>query len=352
MAILKLFENNKSLLNFNKIIKYNRFSCLKNNNSKSLLVFQQYRLNSTSNPNNKNDKINKSNSLNRNKELKAKARLNLPPSFRTSHPLPKNQISESELNQINNSNNDNNDNQIQPITFKNPWWTPFLKLGVVFVPFFIFGIGYITYETMNNRPVFFPLWINSSVPLDKAIGFENIDVEMLKEVARSNLLRRLNMNHEIREYFGLPITLSNDYESFDIRIEYNKLAVEGIELDFRKNWFKPIVKYREIDTPILPSNINKYVQPLKMRTDNGDIDQDPDQDSLFIDDNADYKIKIRGTIKIVNELIHRIEPGSGKITFDAEVELDHTRLMKITGCLMHFRNKNGSGSGGTLERLW
>lgn len=293
----------------------------------------------------------------KNKRETAKLRLNLPPSFRSSHPLPKNQITDLEREQIqsgsggnNNEGNENgNRSDPQPITYKTPWWVPFLKLGIVFVPFFVCGVGYIGYETYNDRPVFFPLWINSSVPLEHAIGFENIDVEMLKEVAKTNLMRRLNMNHEIREYFGLPITLS-DYESFDVRVEYNKLAVEGIEVDFRKSWFNPTIKYREIDTPVLPTNINKYVQPLKARV-GGDVDEDPDQDAIFSKE-VDYKIKIRATIKIINEKLHRIEPGSGRVTFDAEVELDHTRMMKITGAMMHFKNKNGSGSGGTLERLW
>lgn len=288
------------------------------------------------------------------KQEKARSRLNLPPSFRSSHPLPKNQLTDLEREKIQSGNGKSGNSSdradsLQPIVYQNPWWTPLLKLGVVFVPFFVVGIGYIAYETYNGRAVFFPFWINSSVPLDHAVGFENIDVEMLKEVARSNLLRRLNMNHEIREYFGLPITLS-DYESFDVRIQYNKLAVEGIELDFRRSWFKPEFRYREIDTPVLPTNVNKYVQPLKQRV-GGDVDEDPDQDSIFAKD-MDYKIKIRATIKVVNEVLHRIEPGSGRITFDAEVELDHTRLMKITSALMHFRNKDGSGSGGTLERLW
>ncbi|KAG0682464.1 hypothetical protein C6P40_001500 [Pichia californica] len=360
--------------NLNNILKYSRYQC-----SLKQSIQTQFRFNSSSSNNNNNNnyknnisdsgnnEINKKSIENaRNKETIAKSRLNLPPSFRSSHPLPKNQISEEELKQIqsnnnsnnndNNNNNNNNNNgkssEPQQIIYKAPWWQPLLKLSVVFVPCFVFGIGYIVYETYNDRPVFFPLWINSSVPLENAIGFENIDIEMLKEVARSNLLRRLNINHEIREYFGLPITLADDYETFDVRVEYNKLAVEGIELDFRKNWFKPTIKYREIDTPVLPTNINKYVQPLKMRGDMSGIDEDPDQDNIIFNENADYKIKIRGTIDVINEKIHRIEPGSGKITFDAEVDLDHTRLMKITGALMHFRNKNGSGSGGTLERLW
>jgi hypothetical protein len=279
--------------------------------------------------------------------------------------MPQNQITDAERERIQNGNGDGsnltgdneasdgngggNGSQPAPIVFKNPWWAPLLKLAVVFVPCIVVGAGYIVYETINDRPVFFPLWINSSVPLDQARGFENVDVEALKEIAKSILERRLNMNHDIREYFGLPVTLG-EYESFDVRVEYNRLAVEGIELDFRKSWFKPIVRYREIDTPELPSNINKYVQPLKERV-GGDIDEDPDQDSMFVKE-VDYKIKIRGTIQIINEKIHRIEPGSGRITFDAEVELDHTRLMKIVGALMHYKNKNGSGSGGTLERLW
>lgn len=295
----------------------------------------------------------------KNSKNNSQSRLNLPPSFRSSRPLPKNQISDIERQNIQSGNSDlsnfgtddsNSNMTPQQVVFKNPWWTPLLKLGVVFVPAFIFGIGYITYETYNNRPVFFPLWINSSVPLDHATGFETVDTEMLKEVAKNNLMRRLNINHEIRDYFGLPITLG-DYETFDVRIEYNKLAVEGIEIDFRKSWFNPIIRYREIDTPTLPSNVNKYVQPLKARVGAGGIDEDPDQDSLFIKE-VDYKIKIRATIAVINETLHRIEPGSGRITFDAEVELDHTRLMKITGAMMHFKNRNGSGSGGTLERLW
>lgn len=290
----------------------------------------------------------------KNKQNTAKSRLNLPPSFRSSHPLPKNQVTdfEREKIQLGNNGNDSSSGQSdppQPIVYTNPWWTPLLKLGVVFVPFIVVGIGYIAYETYNDRAVFFPLWINSSVPLDHAVGFENIDVDMLKEVAKTNLLRRLNVNHEIREYFGLPITLS-DYELFDVRIQYNKLAVEGVELDFRKSWLKPIIRYREIDTPVLPNNVNKYVQPLKARV-GGGVDEDPEQDSIFAKD-MEYKIKIRATIKVANEVLHRIEPGSGRITFDAEVELDHTRLMKITSALMHFRNKGGSGSGGTLEKLW
>lgn len=295
---------------------------------------------------------NKSDQNAKNKQKIAKSRLNLPPSFRSSHPLPKNQVTDFEREKIQLENNSYDSGQKippQPIVYKNPWWTPLLKLGVVFVPFFVVGIGYVAYETYNDRAVFFPLWINSSVPLSHAAGFENVDVDMLKEVAKTNLLRRLNVNHEIREYFGLPITLS-DYELFDVRIQYNKLAVEGVELDFRKSWLKPIIRYREIDTPVLPNNVNKYVQPLKARV-GGGVDEDPEQDSIFAKD-MEYKIKIRATIKVANEVLHRIEPGSGRITFDAEVELDHTRLMKITSALMHFRNKGGSGSGGTLEKLW
>lgn len=213
----------------------------------------------------------------------------------------------------------------------------------------LIALSYIIYQTINNKTVFFPIRFNSAIPLENALGFENIDVDMLKSVSKNNLIRRLNMNHEIRNYFGLPITLG-EYQSFDILIEYDNLAVEGYELDFRKSWFHPIVKFKEIETPILPPNINNYLQPLKVRIDN-DIDESPDQNSMFLKD-INYKIKIRATIDIINEKIDRIEPGSGKITFDAEVELDHTRLLKITGALMHFKNKGGSGSGGTLERLW
>lgn len=292
----------------------------------------------------------KSNTSPKSNQNNIKNRLNLPPSFRSSRPLPQNQLSDLEREKIQKgSGNDSELSSPKQITYKAPWWIPLLKLSVVFIPFLMVGSGYIIYETVNNRPVFFPLWINSSVPLQDADGFANVDIEMLKDVAKNILSRRLNINHEIREYFGLPITLG-DYEFFDVRIEYNKLAVEGIELDFRKSWFKPTIKYREIKTPSLPTNINKYIQPLRARL-NGEIDEDPEQDSVFITE-VDYKIKIRATIKVVNEVLHRIEPGSGRITFDAEVELDHTRMMKIVGALMHFKNKNNTGSGGTLERLW
>lgn len=292
------------------------------------------------------------------KHTNPKSRLNLPPSFQSSRPLPKNSLSDSEREQIQTGGSGSKEDgestgksssSPQPITYKAPWWVPLLKLSVVFVPFLVVSVGYIAYETYNNRAVFFPFWVNSSVPLDQADGFENVDIDMLKEISKATLERRLNINHEIREYFGLPITLG-DYETFDVRIEYNRLSVEGVEIDFRKSWLNPTVKFREIETPTLPTNINKYIQPLKARV-GGGVDEDPEQDSVFIKQ-VDYKIKIRATIKVVNEVLHRIEPGSGRITFDAEVELDHTRLIKIVGALMHFKNKNGSGSGGTLERLW
>lgn len=285
------------------------------------------------------------NKLPNNSNSNSKSRLNLPPSFRSSRPI-QNQISDIEKERINNSTPTN---QEIPITYKKPWWIPLLKIAVVVLPCLIVGSGYIIYETVNNRTVFFPFKINSVVPLNEAKGFENVDLELLKSTATEILLRRLNINHEVREYIGLPISLGQ-YESFDVSVKYNKLAVEGIELDFRKSWIHPSIKYREIDTPQLPPNINKYVQPLKERV-SGGIDEDPDQDSIFLKE-VDYKLIIRATIPIIHEKLHRIEPGSAKITFDAEVELDHTRLMKIVSALLHFRNKNGTGSGGTLEKLW
>ncbi|TID30782.1 hypothetical protein CANINC_000698 [Pichia inconspicua] len=278
----------------------------------------------------------------------SKDRLNLPPSFKSSKPLPQNTLTDADKERIQNASSTHI--EPTPITYKRPWWIPLLKFGVVFVPFFICGAGYIIYETVNGRPVFLPLWVNSSVPLEKAIGFENIDVEALKAVCEETLVKRLNMNHLIKEYFGLPVELG-EYESFDVRIQYNRLAIEGIELDFRRSWFKPIFKWREIDTPALPPNINKYIQPLKARVGDGGVDEDPDQEVMYIKE-INYKIMIRATIKVVNEKIHRIEPGTGRITFDAEIDLDHTKYVKIVGALMHFKNINNTGSGGTLERLW
>lgn len=276
-----------------------------------------------------------------------KERLNLPPSFRSSKPLPQNAISDADRVKIQNSDIKPTD-PVQ-VSYKRPWWQPLLKLSVVFVPFLVCGAGYIIYETVNDRPVFLPLWINSSVPLEKAIGFENVDVETLKAICEETLIKRLNMNHQVREYFGLPVELG-EYESFEVRVEYNKLAIEGIELDFRRSWINPKVSFREIDTPSLPPNINKYIQPLKARV-GGGIDEDPEQDSMYIKD-VDYKLKARGTLKVVNEKLHRIEPGTGRITFDAEIDLDHTKFVKVVGALMHFKNLNNTGSGGTLERLW
>ena len=320
----------------NRLVRYNQLR---------LFSYSPYLFNKNINDinNNNNNKINTSSSNTKN-------RLNIPPSFRSSRPL-QNQLSQSEIEKIKNSNNNNNNNSnnITPITYKKPWWIPFLKIAIVLLPCLIFTSGYIIYETINNRTVFFPFKINSIIPLNELKGFENIDIELLKSTSKDILLRRLNMNHEIKEFIGLPVNLG-EFEKFDISIKFNKLSVEGIELDFRKNWLKPLINYRKIDSPQLPSNINKYIQPLKERI-NGDIDEDPEQDSIFLKE-VDYKLIIRGTIPIINEKLNRIEPGTGKITFDAEVELDHTKLMKIVSALLHFKNKNGTGSGGTLEKLW
>ncbi|GMM27940.1 hypothetical protein DAMA08_006560 [Martiniozyma asiatica (nom. inval.)] len=265
---------------------------------------------------------------------------------------PENALSEEEKKRILHAFQAGKENdptpEIEPISFKSPWYTPFLKLFIVFVPCVLAGTSYIAYETYQGKPAFFPLWVNSAVPLEKATGFEDVDIEMLKNAAKDSLWKKLNMNAAIKENFGFPLTLG-DYEEFDVKVEYTRLAFEGIEIDFTKSWW-PQLRLREIESPKLPRNVNRYIQPLKAKLD-GDIDQDPDMDSMWKEE-TDYVLKIRARVIVLNEKIHRIEPGSGRITFNAEVEFDHTRMIRITSALMHFRNKNGSGSGGTLEKLW
>lgn len=279
----------------------------------------------------------------------------LPPSFKNSKPLAQNTLTEEEKRRLAAAiaQAEKNDSQHQPQQFvvEQPWYTnPYLKLLVVFLPCVVVGVGYITYETMNDRAAFFPLYVNSAVPLEKAHGFENVDVELIKDIAKETLWRRLNMNQTIRENLGLPLTLG-EYEQFDIMVEYNTLAFEGIELDFRKSWW-PVVRYREIQAPQLPKNVNKYIQPLRAAV-GGDLDEEDDIElnSIFKEEHQ-YVLKIRARVQVVDEVLDRIEPGSARITFNAEVNFDHTRLIRITSALLHFKNKEHSGSGGTLEKLW
>lgn len=279
----------------------------------------------------------------------------LPPSFKNSKPMAQNTLTEDEKRRlamaIAQAEKDDSQHQPQQFIVEKPWYTnPFLKLLVVFIPCIVVGVGYITYETLNDRPVFFPLYVNSAVPLERAYGFENVDVELIKEVAKETLGRRLNMNQAIKENLGLPLKLG-EYEQFDIMVEYNTLAFEGIELDFRNSWW-PKVTYREIQAPRLPKNVNKYIKPLRA-TVGGDLDEadEIEMNSIFKEE-LQYVLKIRARIQVVDEVLHRIEPGSARITFNAEVNFDHTRLIRITSALMHYKNKEHSGSGGTLEKLW
>lgn len=280
---------------------------------------------------------------------------NLPPSFKNSKPLAQNTLTEDEKRRLSiaiaQAEKNESENQPKQFVIERPWYTnPFFKLLVVFIPCIVVGVGYITYETLNGRPVFFPLYVNSAVPLEKAYGFENVDVELIKDVARETLSRRLNMNQTIRENLGLPLHLG-EYEQFDIMVEYNTLAFEGIELDFRKSWW-PEVRYREIQAPQLPKNVNKYIKPLRA-TAGGDLEEadEIEMNSIFKEE-LQYVLKIRARIQVIDEVLHRIEPGSARITFNAEVNFDHTRLIRITSALMHYKNKDHSGSGGTLEKLW
>ncbi|GME95337.1 unnamed protein product [Ambrosiozyma monospora] len=109
---------------------------------------------------------------------------------------------------------------------KHPLWLKFL---IFTMPIVLFLGGYVVYNTSQGKPVFLPIWFGKSVPLEKAKGIDEIDLENLKDATKEILLRRLSMNTQIRLKFGLPLQL-REFQKFDVNIEL--LICHLISMDY------------------------------------------------------------------------------------------------------------------------
>lgn len=216
------------------------------------------------------------------------------------------------------------------------------KLGIIFGSTALFLAGFVVYQTFQGKPAFFPLWFSKIVPLSRASGVENIQLEKLREATKQTLLLKLSMNTQVRLMLGLPLQLG-DFERFDVKIEYKNYTMEGYQIDCTKSWLHPKVSRRKREIVSIPENFNGILEPMR-------ADSAPDYDPIDeqYSNQRDYSILLEGRIPVLDSDTSNADKGTGSITFRGLIDFDHTKTIKLTNVIVSYKEKGSP----KITKLW
>ncbi|KAH3662462.1 hypothetical protein OGAPHI_005714 [Ogataea philodendri] len=218
-----------------------------------------------------------------------------------------------------------------------PKTTMGLTVAKVAIPALILVTGYVSFNTYQSKPAFFPLIYSNKVPFYRSEDHKIIDTDKLKQHSKEALLSKLSMNRTIRETLGLPLQLG-DFDKFDVSIEYANKVFEGVELDFTKRWFPPEIRWTHKQViPKFKDNLNGLLEPL---TPDGALGLDS-VENHYGGNVRDYNIIVSGVVEArcpLDGVSDEVDSGLAQIAFRGIIEFDHIKTIKTDKIVLSYRS--------------